>query len=441
MPKIRSLVACSCFLASALIGFAQERIQSRVSITSQPDRATVYIDGRIRGQTPLMIFDLDKGVHHLKYHLNGYEDVDDYIDMSEGPIIDRTAVMREEKGLLLIKTDPVGCQIKIDGASVGESPRFIGNLTAKDLHTIKLSKAGYRDQVLTIRFKGREPIVREEKLILDSGVVNIITDPDNAEVTVNGIVKGYSPILVRDLPKGSAIIRLKLDGYKDETRELRMNAGDQQTLSVPMTALPGTLHVITTPSHASVYLNDEIQGTAPISIPRLSPGEYTVRCESAGFTSLTKTIKIENGKSVREEFVLNNILGRVEIRTSPIGTEVFLDGHKVGVTSGISGEQSDTSDTFAIDNVQEGTHTVIFRKEGYHEFAKVIHVKAKGTIRLPHINLKKAFIPDIEVTTVDGKFRGVFKNQTVSTIIIETTPGVEYPIPREFVRKVEYLSK
>lgn len=435
----RSVFGFVIILLTALSVFAQERVQTRVGINSQPDRATVYIDGRIRGQTPLMLFDLTEGIHHLRYHLNGYEDVDDYIDISEGPIINRSAVLTEEKGLLLIKTDPVGCQIKIDGATVGESPRFIGNLSVKDVHTVKLSKTGYRDQTLTIRFKGREPIVREEKLILDSGVVNIITEPADAEVTVNGIVKGRSPILVSDLPKGTAIVRLKLDGYMDETRELRLNAGDQQTLSVPMVALPGTLHIVTTPAHASVYINDEICGISPISIPRMAPGEYIVRCEAEGFASESKKITIDNGKSVREEFRLNNIMGRIELKTTPVGANILLDGRKVGETEAISGIYSDVSDTFSISDVPEGEHTVIIRMDGYHDVAKTILVKAKSTVRIPHVYLKKAFVPDVEITTTDGTFRGVYKGDTSSTIILETSPGVEYPIPRNFIRKVEYL--
>lgn len=439
MIRNRSVFGFAIGLLAAMSVFAQERVQTRVGITSQPERATVYIDGRVRGQTPLMLFDLEDGIHHLKYHLSGYEDVDDYIDISEGPIVNRSAVLTEEKGLLLIKTDPVGCQIKIDGATIGESPRFIGNLSVKDVHTVKLSKTGYRDQTLTIRFKGREPIVREEKLILDSGVVNIITEPADAEVTVNGIVKGRSPILVSDLPKGTAIVRLKLDGYKEETRELRLNAGDRQTLSVPMVALPGTLHIITTPAHASVYLNDEIRGTSPLSIPRLDPGEYSVRCEAEGYAPEFKTITIDNGKSVREEFRLENIMGRIELKTTPVGANILLDGRKVGETEAQAGIYADASDTFSISDVPEGEHTVIIRKDGYHDIAKTIRVKAKSTVRIPHVYLKKAFVPDVEITTTDGTFRGVYKGDTSSTIILETSPGVEYPIPRNFIRKVEYL--
>lgn len=434
----RALVLGAAFFFT-LVALSDEAVQRRASITSQPSGATVFVDGKVRGQTPLMLFDLTPGVHHIRYNLNGYEDADDFVDMAGGTIVSSSVILREEHGLLLIKTDPAGCQIKVDGSVVGESPRFIGNLTSKDAHTIKLSKTGYRDQMITVRFKGREPIVREEKMVLDSGVVNIVTDPAGAEVTVNGIVRGKSPVLVKEIPKGTTTVRLKLDGYKEEVRELKMGAGEQQTMSVPLTALPGTLYLTSMPFNATVYVNEENRGKTPLTIPRLPSGEYEVRCEAQGYASVTKKITIGNGKAVREEFKLANVSGRIEIKTSPVGAEILLDGRRFGNTKAISGEFADTSDTFIIDGVLEGEHTVLVRKEGYYEAARPISVKAKGTARIPTVRLRKAFVPDVEITTADGKFRGVYKVQTPSAIIVETSPGVEYPIPRDFIRKIDYL--
>lgn len=437
--QINSVLALCAAFFFALVAEGDEVVQRRLSITSQPSGATVFVDGKVRGQTPLMLFNLEPKVHHIRYNLKGYEDADELVDMAGGTIVSSSVILREERGLLLIKTDPAGCQIRVDGAVVGESPRFIGNLTSKDTHTIKLSKTGYRDQMLTVRFKGREPIVREEKMVLDSGVVNIVTDPAGAEVMVNGIVRGYSPVLVKEIPKGTTTVRLKLDGYKDEVRELKMGAGEQQTMSVSLTALPGTLHITSLPVNATVYVNEENRGKTPLSIPRLPSGDYEVRCEAQGYASISKKITISNGKSVREDFKLTNVSGRIEVKTAPVGAEVWLDGRRIGNTKAISGEFADTSDTFILDGILEGEHTVMFRKDGYYEATRTITVKAKGTARIPTVRMRKAFVPDVEITTADGKFRGVYKVQTPSSIIIETSPGVEYPIPRDFIRKIDYL--
>ena len=67
------------FLAFALIASAAlcaETRVSRVDITSQPDRATVIVDGVDRGLTPVTLFDLAPGRHSLKYRLAGFVERD-----------------------------------------------------------------------------------------------------------------------------------------------------------------------------------------------------------------------------------------------------------------------------------------------------------------------------------------------------------------------------
>lgn len=428
-------------ISLSFLAVAQERVSTRVSLSSQPAGAAVYVDGVNRGPSPLMLFDLQPGRHQVKFRLNGYVDADEFVTTGEGSAVDRNVVLEEEKGLLLLKSDPVGCHIKIDGIAAGVTPRFVGNLTTKDVHTIKLSKPGYREQTITVRFNGREPLVREETLMLDSGVVNLITDPAGAEVMVNGIVRGKTPLLVRDIPKGTATIKFKLDGFKEEVRELRMNAGEQQTLSVTLDGLPGTLHLLSTPTSASFYVNDEARGRGPLAIPGLKPGDYTVRCEAEGFATMTRIITIGNGSSVREEFRLSNTMGKIDVRTVPAGADIYLDGRKVGRSRASGGDDSEPSDLYTIGNVMEGEHTVTIRREGFLEAVRTIQVRSTETTHLNRVALKRAFIPNIEVTTANGVFRGVFKSQNEATIVIEMKPGTDYPIPRQFVRKVEYLSK
>lgn len=416
-------------------------VQTRVNISSQPSGATVFVDGVNRGQTPLMLFDLKIGRHNLKYRLHGYVEADDTFLLDEGSVVDCNGILEEELGLLLLKTDPEGCKITIDGLAAGETPRFISTLTTRNSHTVRFSKPGYRNQTISVKFNGREPIVREEKLMLDSGVVNLLTDPAGAEVTVNGIVRGHTPLLVRDIPKGTALVKLMLEGYREEVRELKMNPGEQQTLSLSLSGLPGTLHLLASPAHAAFYVNEEARGVAPLSIAGLKPGDYVVRCEADGYAPLTKTITIANGQSAREEFKLSNVMGRIDFRTSPAGAEVFFDGRRMGVTKSSGGENAEWSDLFSIENVMTGEHSLILRRDGHHEVARSVVVKPTETSHVGRLTLKRAFIPDIEVTTINGVVRGVYKSRNESAVIVETKPGTDYPIPANQVIKIEYLKR
>ena len=148
-------------------------MQLRVDVTSQPSGATVIVDGQERGTTPVTLFDIAPGRHHLKYRLSGYEDSDTFFNTHEtpGPYIEKNGVLEEVKGLLLLKTEPAGADIQIDGVSVGQTPRLITNLPVKGSYSVKFRKAGYQDQTISIKFDGRKPLVREETLALDSGIV------------------------------------------------------------------------------------------------------------------------------------------------------------------------------------------------------------------------------------------------------------------------------
>ena len=214
----------SCLLAAFLLSaavafqvFAQEKVQVRVNVTSQPSGATVIVDGMDRGTTPVTLFDLTPGRHHIKYRLAGYGEADRFVDTGrEGPFIEKNVVLQEEKGLLLLKTDPPGANIVIDGVAIGQTPRLVTHLAAKDTYNVKLRKAGYQEQLIQVRFDGRRPLVREETLVLASGTVNVLSDPAGAEVTVNGIVRGTTPILVREVPRGRAVVKCRLDGFDEE---------------------------------------------------------------------------------------------------------------------------------------------------------------------------------------------------------------------------------
>ena len=258
-------------LAFASSVFAADEVRPRVSITSQPSGATVIVDGMDRGTTPVTLFDLAPGRHHLKYRLAGYVERDRFFNTNDapGPYIEKNEVLEEEKGLLLLKTEPEGCDLQIDGVSVGRTPRLVTHLAAKGVYNVKFRKAGYQDQVINVKFEGRKPLVREEKMVLASGTIDISSEPAGAEVTVNGIVKGVTPLRVEEVPRGRATVKFRLDGFAEEVRELAINAGDIQALPIVLKGLPGTLQLASVPDGARFYVNNEAKGKGPLSLTGL----------------------------------------------------------------------------------------------------------------------------------------------------------------------------
>ena len=65
-PIVRLFDCLIVALALSFAAFGQELVQTRVTITSQPAGASVIIDGMDKGTTPITLFDIKPGRHHLK---------------------------------------------------------------------------------------------------------------------------------------------------------------------------------------------------------------------------------------------------------------------------------------------------------------------------------------------------------------------------------------
>ena len=441
--RVAGLQGCKVvglLLAFASSVFAADEVQPRVSITSQPSGATVIVDGMDRGTTPVTLFDLAPGRHHLKYRLAGYVERDRFFNTNDapGPYLEKNEVLEEEKGLLLLKTEPEGCDIQIDGVSVGRTPRLVTHLAVKGVYNVKFRKAGYQDQVINVKFEGRKPLVREEKMVLASGTIDISSEPAGAEVTVNGIVKGVTPLRVEEVPRGRATVKFRLDGFAEEVRELAINAGDIQALPIVLKGLPGTLQLASVPDGARFYVNNEAKGKGPLSLTGLNPGEYVVRAELEGYGTMTKTVRLDNGQSANEEFRLSNVMGRIEVRSSPVGAQVFLDGKPYGVTKS-KDPDAEFSDILTIENVMEGEHTLVLKKEGYSDKTSHPKVQSEKTSKYHHQRLARIFTPDVEIITARGNYQGVLISRSGEWVEIETKPGITQSFARDEIRGIKFL--
>ena len=422
---------------AAFAAFAEESKAIRCDFTSQPDGATVVIDGMTRGVTPLTLYDLAPGPRHVRFELANYEGVDEFMFLREGGAISKNAVLNPVKGILLLVTEPAGCDISLDGVSFGKTPRLITSLDAKGVYRLLVQKPGYQPRTVEVKFNGRTPLVKNESLVIDSGVIEVTSEPAGAEVTVNGHPRGSTPTTIDGVPKGRATVEIKKKGFEDASRELAIVAGESQTLFVKLTGLPGTMSLSSIPDGARFYVNDRPEGKGPISLTGLKPGSYTIRVEKDGFATATKTVTLENGGVIVEEFRLDNVMGRIEVRTIPSDVEVLLDGSRVGMTKS-KGDDGETSEVFAIENVREGEHTLVLRREGYADSTKHPVVENRKT-QTVNVRLKRVFTPNVEITTDGGVHRGVLISNTANGVEVEVSLGINRTFPHSDIRKIEFI--
>jgi len=170
------------------------------------------------------------------------------------------------------------------------------------------------------------------------GSIGITSEPPGASVYVDNVIKGITPLTLDGVPNGGHAILLRLDGYQDYTDSVIVMADARQVnavlvskaatpqpvqspaatgtpgtgvtarwTTVPVTAestpapTTGTLSVITDPPGALVYIDGEMKGISPATIPGLSAGSHSVVLIMDGYQDFKTTTMITPGMTA--EFV------------------------------------------------------------------------------------------------------------------------------------------
>ena len=152
--------------------------------------------------------------------------------------------------------------------------------------------------------------------------------PSGANVTVDGVARGETPLALRDLDVGTRSVIVSRRGYVTETRNVPITkARPARTLDVRLAATPepvapkpaeggaprpstpatlgkpavstGTLVVDSRPPGAAVTINGKPSGTTPLTINDLPPGEYQVVMTLPGYRNFTTTVRVVAGERVR----------------------------------------------------------------------------------------------------------------------------------------------
>jgi hypothetical protein len=92
-----------------------------ISIESKPSEAEIYIDEVFQGRTP-QDFQLVQGKHTITLRRAGsYPFTQDIEIVADKPILMKAELL-QERGLLTVLGLPIGCEVSLDGTSIGKAP-------------------------------------------------------------------------------------------------------------------------------------------------------------------------------------------------------------------------------------------------------------------------------------------------------------------------------
>jgi hypothetical protein len=422
------LLACAVAMAKT----EPQKPTCQLRIETDPPDAVVTCDGVSKGMSPATVTDVLPGDHIIGATRKGYRGIQKSITLTQGqPMVVKLA-LEQLMGLVLIHSDPPQADVRINGADRGKTPMLVIDLPLGK-YRVQVSQPGYLPKEIDIVIADRTPVQVDAVLTPDSASLVITTTPPGAKAMLNGLVKGTTPCTVSKIPVGENNVELDLEGYTPYKQTLRLAAGQKEEMNVELKPAPCELTVVSIPSGARIYFENQFRGESPVTIKDLTPGTYRVRAELKGCEPQARTVELTESKT--EEFRIARDSGVLELVTEPAGAIVLVDGQQAGITAPKSGDDDTVSEPLTIDPISVGQHRVKLSRKGYVDSVlKVDITKDNTTTR--HEVLKRNFIADYEVRTKNGDaVQGILiEIASNGDIKLEIHPGIFSTVAAKDVR-------
>ena len=151
-----------------------------------------------------------------------------------------------------------------------------------------------------------EPRRRESADLPDgprTGSLRIESNVSGASLFLDDEPTGALPTVLEDLKPRLYRIRVRADGYEDFVSSVTVNAGREAKLDVVLSRTPPSLRVTSDVAGATVFLDRNYVGVAPVTVPKLTPGQHQLTVSAEGFDMYAETIEVTDGLSeVNVEF-------------------------------------------------------------------------------------------------------------------------------------------
>lgn len=151
-----------------------------LQVNSKPSGAKIHINGEYKGQTPLKIEDLPRGIYDLQLSHPGHRKEQHHVLLETGQNMMYDAVLQSlpENTLrtqkLRIYSQPAGAEVWIAGKKRGETP-FQAELALQGQQEVQLRHFGYLTWSKTLDFQSGKAFNVEADLIADQQAIGLWT--------------------------------------------------------------------------------------------------------------------------------------------------------------------------------------------------------------------------------------------------------------------------
>lgn len=213
--------------------FALRPAFGSVTVTSTPSGASVFLDEKQVGQTPLTLDRIASGSHSLRLQAPQYAVERRNVSVADGQTANVAVTLVARFAEITVQA-PQGAVVTVDGDRKGS-----GTLSwrqSEGLCDIVVSMAGHRDarrQLEVVAGRAQTVQLTPQPIY---GSASVDSDLIDAEIWIDGKQYGVTPNVVERLLVGSHTLVLKKSGYADLQQQFSVEEGKEASLSVKLPA-------------------------------------------------------------------------------------------------------------------------------------------------------------------------------------------------------------
>ena len=232
-------------------------------------------------------------------------------------------------GAARVTSIPRGAKVTVDGVS---NDAWVTDFTAKDLkpgsHEFTISKDGYVPQKMVQNITVGNTATFTAVLVVQGAVVTVNSDPDGANIVLDGKPTGQQTPADVKVDAGSHKIMVRKPGFREENTMVDLKDGESYKYAPTLESMrggsggnaraqfnpqqlvrfeqmmqnarkqgKGVVVVISEPAGATITSNGQAWPAPTPFMGPLTPGTYHVTVSLAGYRSVQKDIMVEAGKA------------------------------------------------------------------------------------------------------------------------------------------------
>jgi serine/threonine protein kinase len=234
--------------------------QSGLNLLSQPDNAKVEIDGWSEPNwvTPFTASHLAAGQHTVVFSKSGYLQQTKSVESVAGKNLDMSAELAPSVSTFVVTSNPQGANIWLDGKDSGQTTP--AQLTVeKGFHKVTVKKAGFKEM-------------------------------STEETVAEGQTLSFSPVL------------LSVNAQPEDGKSSNMLRRFFGTDTIPEGQ--GLMHIRTNPEGATILVDGKAAPKKTNARWPAEPGVYSIVLQMAGYKPVHRNIKVQKGKIVNIDELL-----------------------------------------------------------------------------------------------------------------------------------------